>query len=58
MAYLAPVAFDTDILRTSLADLDRQALIEIIIEQARKLHQQQAQLNELKRQPQCSAAPF
>ena len=59
------MAFNTHILRTSLDELDREALIEIIIEQARKLHQQQEQLEEqleqaqqAERQGKRGAAPF
>lgn len=52
------MAFDVNILRASIDELGREALIEIIIEQARKLHDQQQALDEAQRAAKRQAAPF
>lgn len=52
------MAFDPNILRTSLDKLRRDDLIEIIVEQARKLHEQQQALDEAERAAKRPAAPF
>ena len=52
------MAFDLNILRTSLGELGRDDLIEIIVEQARRLHKQQQALEEAERTAKRPAAPF
>ena len=52
------MAFDPDILRTSLDELGREALIEIIVEQARRLHERGEALEEAERAAKRPAAPF
>lgn len=52
------MAFDPDILRSSLDELGRDDLIEIIVEQARRLHEQGEALEEAERAAKRPAAPF
>ena len=53
------MAFDADILRSSLDDPGREALYrDQRLEQARKLHRQQQALDEAERAPKRPAAPF